>query len=49
MNYRYPQQTESQALQEHVDKMRIKLKSLAYSLDPTGPVPEIVIPERNKK
>merc|ERR1712002_968943 len=49
MNYRYPQQTESQALQEHVDKMRIKLKSLAYSLDPSGPVPEIVIPERNKK
>jgi len=49
MNYRYPQQTESQALQEHVDKMRIKLKSLAYSLDPTGPVPEIVIPDRSKK
>merc|ERR1711887_206105 len=33
-------------LQDHVDKMRIRLKSLAYSLDPTGPVPEIVIPER---
>merc|ERR1711874_625863 len=26
--------------------MRIRLKSLAYSLDPTGPVPEIVIPDR---
>merc|ERR1712106_1220751 len=33
-------------LQDHVDKMRIRLKSLAYSLDPTGPVPEIVIPDR---
>ena len=48
MNYRYPQQSESQALQEHVDKMRVKLKSLAYSLDPSGPVPDIVIPDRKK-
>ncbi|XP_053636166.1 uncharacterized protein CG45076 isoform X18 [Cherax quadricarinatus] len=36
-------------LQDHVDKMRIRLKSLAYSLDPTGPVPEIILPERHKK
>ncbi|XP_076028674.1 uncharacterized protein LOC143017740 isoform X11 [Oratosquilla oratoria] len=36
-------------LQDHVDKMRIRLKSLAYSLDPTGPVPEIVIPGRSKR
>merc|ERR1712180_60595 len=27
-------------------KMRIRLKSLAYSLDPTGPVPEIIIPDK---
>merc|ERR1711970_1510504 len=43
---RYPSYSEPQMLQDHVDKMRIRLKSLAYSLDPTGPVPEIVIPER---
>ncbi|XP_063874402.1 fibrous sheath CABYR-binding protein-like isoform X27 [Scylla paramamosain] len=33
-------------LHDHVENMRHRLKSLAYSLDPTGPVPEIVIPER---
>ncbi|XP_071532159.1 uncharacterized protein [Panulirus ornatus] len=36
-------------LQDHVDNMRIRLKSLAYSLDPTGPVPEIIVPDRPKK
>jgi len=46
MSARYPSYSEPQMLQDHVDKMRIRLKSLAYSLDPTGPVPEIVIPER---
>merc|ERR1719369_1471173 len=46
MAARYPSYSEPQMLQDHVDKMRIRLKSLAYSLDPTGPVPEIVIPER---
>ncbi|CAL4067007.1 unnamed protein product [Meganyctiphanes norvegica] len=46
MTARYPSFSEPQMLQDHVDKMRIRLKSLAYSLDPTGPVPEIVIPER---
>ncbi|XP_037778536.1 uncharacterized protein LOC119575143 isoform X27 [Penaeus monodon] len=35
-------------LQDHVDKMRIKLKSLAFSLDPSGPVPDIIIPEKRK-
>ncbi|XP_050737791.1 uncharacterized protein LOC127009077 isoform X21 [Eriocheir sinensis] len=34
-------------LQDHVENMRFRLKSLAHSLDPTGPVPEIVIPERS--
>lgn len=46
---RYPSISEPQMLQDHVDKMRIRLKSLAYSLDPTGPVPEIILPERTKK
>jgi len=46
MSARYPSFSEPQMLQDHVDKMRIRLKSLAYSLDPTGPVPEIVIPDR---
>ncbi|XP_076028684.1 uncharacterized protein LOC143017740 isoform X21 [Oratosquilla oratoria] len=41
--------TREKMLQDHVDKMRIRLKSLAYSLDPTGPVPEIVIPGRSKR
>ncbi|KAK7082161.1 hypothetical protein SK128_019831 [Halocaridina rubra] len=36
-------------LQDHVDKMRIRLKSLAFSLDPSGPVPDIIVPERPKK
>jgi len=36
----------TRALQDHVDKMRVRLKSLAYSLDPSGPVPDIVIPTR---
>ncbi|KAG7171194.1 hypothetical protein Hamer_G021674 [Homarus americanus] len=40
---------ETEMLQDHVDKMRIRLKSLAYSLDPSGPVPEIVLPDRPKK
>lgn len=44
---RYPKLSEPQMLQDHVDNMRIRLKSLAHSLDPTGPVPEIVIPERS--
>ncbi|KAK8739590.1 hypothetical protein OTU49_003416 [Cherax quadricarinatus] len=47
--HRYPSLSEPQMLQDHVDKMRIRLKSLAYSLDPTGPVPEIILPERHKK
>ncbi|XP_045103103.1 uncharacterized abhydrolase domain-containing protein DDB_G0269086-like isoform X17 [Portunus trituberculatus] len=34
-------------LHDHVENMRHRLKSLAYSLDPSGPVPEIVIPERS--
>ncbi|XP_069169853.1 uncharacterized protein [Procambarus clarkii] len=47
--HRYPSLSEPQMLQDHVDKMRIRLKSLAYSLDPTGPVPEIILPDRHKK
>ncbi|XP_068249525.1 uncharacterized protein [Palaemon carinicauda] len=35
-------------LQDHVDKMRIRLKSIAFSLDPSGPVPDIIVPERRK-
>ncbi|XP_064096108.1 fibrous sheath CABYR-binding protein-like isoform X26 [Macrobrachium nipponense] len=35
-------------LQDHVDNMRIRLKSIAFSLDPSGPVPEIIVPERRK-
>merc|ERR1719167_1490626 len=46
---RYPSLSEPQMLQEHVDNMRIKLKSLAFSLDPSGPVPDIIIPESKKK
>merc|ERR1712142_1138670 len=46
MSARYPSFSEPQTWEDHVDKMRIRLKSLAYSLDPTGPMPEIVIPER---
>merc|ERR1719341_2914698 len=42
-----PQPQPTRALQDHVDKMRIRLKSLAYSLDPSGPVPEIIIPDRS--
>ncbi|XP_037778530.1 uncharacterized protein LOC119575143 isoform X22 [Penaeus monodon] len=45
---RYPSLSEPQMLQDHVDKMRIKLKSLAFSLDPSGPVPDIIIPEKRK-
>lgn len=45
---RYPALSEPQMLQEHVDKMRIKLKSLAFSLDPSGPVPEIIVPQAKK-
>ncbi|XP_050737773.1 uncharacterized protein LOC127009077 isoform X5 [Eriocheir sinensis] len=44
---RYPKLSEPQMLQDHVENMRFRLKSLAHSLDPTGPVPEIVIPERS--
>ncbi|XP_063874410.1 uncharacterized abhydrolase domain-containing protein DDB_G0269086-like isoform X34 [Scylla paramamosain] len=43
---RYTRLSEPQMLHDHVENMRHRLKSLAYSLDPTGPVPEIVIPER---
>ncbi|XP_066946703.1 cell surface glycoprotein 1-like isoform X41 [Macrobrachium rosenbergii] len=35
-------------LQDHVDNMRIRLKSIAFSLDPSGPVPDIIVPERKK-
>ncbi|XP_076028677.1 uncharacterized protein LOC143017740 isoform X14 [Oratosquilla oratoria] len=49
LSVRYPSLSDAQMLQDHVDKMRIRLKSLAYSLDPTGPVPEIVIPGRSKR
>ncbi|XP_047497596.1 uncharacterized protein LOC125044737 isoform X3 [Penaeus chinensis] len=45
---RYPSLSEPQMLQDHVDKMRIKLKSLAFSLDPSGPVPDIIIPEKRR-
>ena len=45
---RYPALSEPQMLQDHVDKMRIKLKSLAFSLDPQGPVPEIIVPTTKK-
>ena len=43
---RYTRLSEPQMLHDHVENMRHRLKSLAYSLDPSGPVPEIVIPER---
>ncbi|XP_071532158.1 uncharacterized protein [Panulirus ornatus] len=49
LSQRYPTFSEPQMLQDHVDNMRIRLKSLAYSLDPTGPVPEIIVPDRPKK
>ncbi|XP_064096113.1 uncharacterized abhydrolase domain-containing protein DDB_G0269086-like isoform X30 [Macrobrachium nipponense] len=45
---RYPSLSEPQMLQDHVDNMRIRLKSIAFSLDPSGPVPEIIVPERRK-
>lgn len=51
-NYKAVDEVESKptrALQDHVDKMRVRLKSLAYSLDPSGPVPDIVIPDRSGK
>ncbi|MPC13014.1 hypothetical protein E2C01_005732 [Portunus trituberculatus] len=44
---RYTRLSEPQMLHDHVENMRHRLKSLAYSLDPSGPVPEIVIPERS--
>ena len=49
LSARYPSLSEPQALQDHVDKMRIRLKTLAFSLDPSGPVPDIVIPERSRR
>ncbi|XP_066946699.1 uncharacterized protein [Macrobrachium rosenbergii] len=45
---RYPSLSEPQMLQDHVDNMRIRLKSIAFSLDPSGPVPDIIVPERKK-
>ncbi|XP_068249504.1 uncharacterized protein [Palaemon carinicauda] len=48
MQARYPSLSEPQMLQDHVDKMRIRLKSIAFSLDPSGPVPDIIVPERRK-